>query len=132
MKIIFIAPAGKVYLDNSQIVIDKYSKQELKDTANSAESQENFVDYIGGPLTEKLYSGYMTFKVEDILYTITTYEIRESLTEKEINYLKEYTQGQWSDGIGENFEQEPCGYVDDKPLFISPWFQKQQITTIIE
>lgn len=130
-QIIFKAPVGKILLDNQEIVIDKYSSKELKNIINNIDSAEDFTDYLD-KLNEKLWRGYMTFEVEDITYVITTYDVREPLTTIEIEYLKEYTQGQWSDGIGENFEQEPCAYLENKAIFISPWFPNQQIITIIE
>src|SRR6185369_13199118 len=51
--------------------------------------------------------GYMSFQYEDReLWTVTTYTSDEALTKEEIDLLVEFTTGQWSDGIGEGFEQE--------------------------
>ena len=52
-----------------------------------------------------------------------------TLIEKDLQELVKYTQGQWSDGIGEGFEQNPCYYdSEDNEVFISPWFYGQQVT----
>jgi|ERR1035437_6581182 hypothetical protein len=72
--------------------------------------------------------GYMYFKYEDgKLWTITTYDSKEELTPSELDELVSYTQGQWSDGIGEGFEQFPCHEDSDGEYFISPWFSGQKV-----
>ena len=115
--------------------------------------QDEFSEYFGEDeesLKGVVTSGYMSFeydKKENKLYTITEYQSTRELTEEELEILKEYTTGQWSDGIGEGFEQQPCKYVDtpyreyDKDdddgfeddnegeVYISPW-SIQQIVTI--
>lgn len=92
-------------------------------------------------------NGYMSFVYEDgTLYTITEYDSPQELTPEELEILKNYTSGQWSDGIGEGFEQFSCmngkryereGYdeeCDDKEykytreVFVSPWHRNQVIT----
>lgn len=46
----------------------------------------------------------MDFRFEDgKLWTYTVYETTKKLTKKDLKELGEYTQGQWSDGIGEGF-----------------------------
>ena len=61
-----------------------------------------------------VHNGYMHFSYENgKLWTITTYESPVELTEEEIKILADYTQGQWSDGIGEGFEQYPCMHDND-------------------
>lgn len=86
--------------------------------------QDNFVDY--SDLADKLESGYMRFKVEgEVLHTITEYEANTLLSEEELIQLGEETQGQWSDGIGEGFEQRSCIEIDDEEIFISPWYSGQ-------
>lgn len=98
--------------------------------------QEDFTDYFCQEeqcLKDKGVSGgYMFFEVlnDDHLWTTTTYTSREELTLKEIELLANYTQGQWSDGIGEGFEQEPC-YFDEQggEVYISPWHRDQYLIT---
>ena len=92
--------------------------------------QDDFTDYIhNDKFKSKLSSGYMWFKVENgMLWTITSYDSTEELTEEELVELGDYTQGQWSDGIGEGFEQQECGYTDDnKEIYISPWYGGQKL-----
>lgn len=89
--------------------------------------QDDFVDYMDDDFRDKLNSGYMDFRLEDgKLYTYTVYDTNEELTEDELEKLGDYTQGQWSDGIGEGFEQFPCTYDDnDHDVFVSPWYYGQ-------
>jgi len=53
---------------------------------------------------------------------------KELLNDEEVEILKNYTQGQLSDGIGEGFEQFPVMYDNDKEIFLSPWFRCQEVT----
>ena len=93
--------------------------------------EDEFSDYFDMDTTyaEEVKGGFMSFKFEnDILYTITTYDSSRELNEGELNSLMKYTQGQWSDGIGEGFEQNPCLITDDgEDVYISPWFYGQSI-----
>ena len=108
------------------------------DTLNGVECPDDFVEYMDEedyPFVSNLESGYMSFKVIDgILYTITEYFLREgaSLTDDEIAKLIDYTQGQWSDGIGEGFEQSPVAEEDGEDIYISPWSRGQKVTYTIE
>ncbi len=121
------------------------------------DSQDNFAEYFGEDeksFSKDIKSGYMKFVFEDgKLWTITEYWSKRELTKEELDILAEYTQGQWSDGIGEGFEQNSCyesdvsyqqyteqelvdiasGKYDDDPeeifeVFISPWFGEQVLT----
>ena len=50
------------------------------------------------------------------LWCVTEYRSNRGLTDEELKLLAGYTQGQWSDGIGENFSsssEEDCGYLID-------------------
>jgi hypothetical protein len=92
--------------------------------------------------------GYLKFVFENgKLFAVTTYDSTRELTAQELSELEDYTAGQWSDGIGEGFEQEPC-YVATVPfnkydpkygdyenqadadadldVFVSPWFYGQK------
>lgn len=100
------------------------STAELESLAASVDCQENFVDYLDREclslgLGDILVSGYMTFRFRNgTFHTVTTYTATSKLSDEQIAALIEYTTGQWSDGIGEGFEQEP---VNGKGDTISPW-----------
>lgn len=57
-------------------------------------------------------------KVDRQLYTITAYESKHLLAEQELQRLVDYTLGQWCDGIGEEFQQNPCRYINNKPIYV--------------
>jgi hypothetical protein len=70
--------------------------------------------------------GYLKFVYEEgKLFAETTYECKRELDEKEKEILIEYTQGQWSDGVGEGFEQQ-----EHEGAYISPWFYGQTVEVI--
>ena len=89
--------------------------------------QDNFSEYYDGEIPIK--GGYMDFRFEGgKLWTYTEYTSPRLLTSEELNEIADYTQGQWSDGIGEGFEQEPCLYDDDdNDAYISPWSSGQKL-----
>ncbi len=94
--------------------------------------QDDFAEYFDDDFSFKnaIDSGYMAFSYKDgELYTVTTYESDRELTSDELKELEEYTTGQWSDGIGEGFEQNPCREIDDEEIYISPWHLGQKVTT---
>lgn len=104
------------------------------------EFSEYFSDSEQCLIDKNVTSGYMSFKYDDStnkLFTITTYNSDTILNSKELETLIDYTQGQWSDGIGEGFEQHPCDFSDipyegdngmTTDIYISPWSQTQTIT----
>lgn len=111
------------------------------DILDGVDCQDDFVEYMDEkdyPFVSKLKYGYMSFEVDGgKLYTITEYDVAEDaepLTPAEIEQLIDYTQGQWSDGIGEGFEQFACAYQggDDEEVFVSPWYRGQKVTSSIE
>jgi len=74
--------------------------------------------------------GHLQFIFEDgKLWSVTTYESSRELTKEELAIVEDYTSGQWSDGIGEGFEQYPCyeGRAGEE-VYISPWYWKQKRT----
>lgn len=95
--------------------------------------QDNFVDYFddeeeNGTIGEALQSGYLNFKyLDNKLWAITEYESSRMLKEDELQELMKYTQGQWSDGIGEGFEQQSCLEIEDEEVFISAWYPGQEL-----
>jgi len=118
---------------------DHYDLSEL----DGIDCQEEFTEFFHGKykdseneqalIDKKVHSGYMHFSFEkNDLWTITEYHCEEKLTDDELQILADYTEGQWSDGIGEGFEQEPCLITEDEDgeeleVYISPWFYGQKI-----
>jgi hypothetical protein len=74
---------------------------------------DRFSDYFGD--SDKLddlgiSGGYAHFEVANgRLYVVTKYNLERMISLEESKRLVEYTHGQWSDGIGESFEQHPQG-----------------------
>ena len=77
--------------------------------------------------------GNLYFKVVDgELITHTEYQSTRRLTQAELLQLAQKTQGQWSDGFGEGFEQQPV-FTDnswqsedgDSDVYVSPWCRNQ-------
>ncbi len=119
--------------------------------AEMTHCDEDFSDYFYDNYTFKdaVTGGRMTFSVvNDQLMTSTVYSSSRELTDEELEVLRDYTRGQWSDGIGEGFEQEPCMYDDngylrfdedsDVPItytehevYVSPWHPEQE-TQIVQ
>ncbi len=125
--IIFKAKAGKVTIgeDYRAATVEELS------LLSGVTCQDDFAEY--SDLHAKLESGYMSFVFEvDTLYTVTTYLLKEDLSDDEIKKLESETQGQWSDGIGEGFEQFSCAFIGEEEVFISPWFHGQEIETFID
>lgn len=84
---------------------------------------ECFTDHIGGTEFEDTLSaslergGSLRFKYlpgSPLLRVTTEYRINRTPTPEELRFLASYTEGQWSDGIGDNFYQsgseKRCGY----------------------
>jgi hypothetical protein len=106
-------------------------------------SEDDFADYFDSNFTFKdsITSGYMSFKYDKNtkkLYVVVEYDSERLLSDEELYVLKDYTEGQLSDGIGEGFEQLPCledveEYLDSygeitTDVYISPWFFGQILT----
>ena len=65
--------------------------------------------------------------------TIKFWEAKQrELVTSELEALKRYTSGQWSDGIGEGFEQHPCKVIRGTEIYISPWYHNQKQYVIQE
>ena len=101
------------------------------------DDDSNFVEYMDTKrvsIKDKLEDGYMDFTVEDgVIYTNTEYRVKpehsnDEFNQKELLELIDYTQGQWSDGIGEGFEQFPIGDEDGEEIYLSPWYHGQKAT----
>lgn len=102
------------------------SLEKFDGVSDDAEFSEYFHE---GPLLKAgITGGYMEFvfdKEANNLFAETTYQIERRLTPEEETALIEYTQGQWSDGIGEGFEQN-----EERGAYISAWHAKQDVELI--
>lgn len=141
MKLIFVGDAEvkRDFIDRNGdfTMVDVRNGRELRRISNE-ECQDNFMDYfdpwqeeyksVTQSIKDKVKSGYMTFRhsrERQCLEVLTTYEVASVLTDLERECLQSYTEGQWSDGIGESFEQVP---VHDGTYYISPWHPYQVMT----
>ena len=104
----------------------------FKEDLDGIDCYDDFSEYMddhescGGAVT----GGHLEFKYEDgKLWSVTTYNSSRELTKEELETVSEYTSGQWSDGIGEGFEQNPCHEGrGGEEVYISPWYWKQKRT----
>lgn len=126
MKVTIFAPAKAHPFGNMKL-------KDVRRRLAGIEDDTDFVEYMSDGLRESLgVSGeaYMSFLVtpSNRLLVKVDYEVNRKLTAQEEEQLVEYTQGQWSDGIGESFEQHPVlgDYRDG--VAISPWFRGQRVS----
>lgn len=107
-----------------------------KERLSGITCQDDFAIYAGDDLP--VFNGYCTFRfIDKELWTITEYYAEKKLTQKQLAALEQYTVGQWSDGIGESYEQHPCYYdnfgwsnEDDEEqyaVYVSMWHCNQKV-----
>jgi hypothetical protein len=87
------------------------------------EEGPQFHKYLDGNLSEAIESSTATVVMrQSRWFTEVTWHTNRELTDKEEDELLSYTSGQCSDGIGEGFEQRPCGSLDNgDELYYSMW-----------
>lgn len=118
MPRIVIRGAAAVFRGDEQVT----DPAVLRSLDGLAYDDERFTDYIGGPAEEDQLAaalepgGIIRFAYRDsadVLEAVTEYQSRRQLTAQELHLLVEYTMGQWSDGIGENWtgiSTDRCGF----------------------
>jgi hypothetical protein len=118
MSRIVIQGAAAVFRDDAQVT----NPDVLQSLDGLMYDEERFTDYIGGPSEENELAdvlepgGAIRFSYhdgDDMLTATTEYRSRRLLTDAQLRLLVEYTMGQWSDGIGENWtciSPDKCGY----------------------
>jgi hypothetical protein len=115
---VIIQGAAAVFLDDVQVT----DPAVLRSLDGLVYDEERFADYLGRPEEEELAAalepgGVLQFGYcdgDELLSATTEYRSRRPLSEAELRLLVEYTMGQWSDGIGENWTCESadkCGYT---------------------
>jgi hypothetical protein len=101
----------------------------LRTLAGVRYDDERFTDYLGGPPEEDALAhalepgGTLTFDYvegEDSLTAITQYRARRDLASAELSLLVDYTMGQWSDGIGENWTCESASRYGYAIMCLTP------------
>ena len=117
-----------------KITIKGVAESDFHDLAqlDGIDCHDEFCEYMDNndcSASDALSNGYLKFEYDGKnLISVNTYESTRELTKDELHDLGEYTQGQWSDGIGEGFEQFPCIVIDGEEVYISPWYGGQKLT----
>jgi len=140
MARIIIRGSAAVFSGNEQVT----DPDILRSLDGLMYDDERFTDYLGGPPGEDLIAavlepgGVIRFcyrEGDEQLMATTEYWSRRPLNEEELRILVEYTMGQWSDGIGENwacFSEERCGYMvmchTPGDLGVGPNYPSVQVT----
>tara|TARA_R110002110_G_scaffold169161_4_gene370885 strand:+ start:87 stop:473 length:387 start_codon:yes stop_codon:yes gene_type:complete len=119
-SVVFTAPARVGWEDKA--------RTRSLSTLDGVDCDDCFSDYFryNSWMHDVLSDGYMRFEYDDEcneLITITEYTSNRELTEEELKEVAKYTQGQWSDGIGEGFEQFP-----QRDAYISAWYRGQVVS----
>jgi hypothetical protein len=116
---IIIRGLAAVFSDDEQVT----DPTVLRSLDGLVYDEERFTDYLGGPPEEDAVAaaleqgGDIRFgfrESSNLLAAVTAYRSRCPLNDKELRLLVDYTMGQWSDGIGENwtcFSADKCGYT---------------------
>jgi hypothetical protein len=97
-------------------------------------SFHEYIDHISlaGVFTDS--KEYFTYdSINHKIYIIVEYFSENRPTDEQITLIKEYTQGQFSDGIGEGFEQRPIKLIDsveyeEYECYISMWYRGQELS----
>ena len=107
-----------VFRDDEQVT----APEMLRPLDGLTYDDETFTDFLGGPEEEDALAaalesgGILRFGYDgrEVLTATTEYLSRRRLTDAEVRLLVEYTMGQWSDGIGENWHcmsADRCGFT---------------------
>ena len=98
-------------------ILDQIAKERLPE-----EEDRGLAEYLNDEgLKEKIYSMNPTVEVwRGELWGVLEVEYRGELSQKEIEDIKEYWEGQASDGWGEGFEQREIN-TSEGEVFVSFW-----------
>lgn len=138
---------GKFYLiqiiGDAKIVIsdtnfDHYENEHRElygeecEVGHNHEYYDDILGYFDISILDILISGKIKFKYESgKLMNYTNYIAIAKPTKKQVEELKNETIGQWSDGIGEGFEQD-CFEFRGHDYYISMWHSEQKVDTIVK
>ena len=95
----------------------------IQNEGQSEESERGLMAYFhdGGSVDDKVHSLFVDVEVHgNSLWAVSTVELTEPLTTKELDSLRDYITGQFSDGFGEGFEQREIK-IEDGELNVHLW-----------
>lgn len=114
-------------LDGADLVQYEEAIRERVDKENQVDETAgnpcNLMAYFAGSdaVKRKVESAVVSVKnIDDVLYGCVTLKIKEPLDETEWSEMKEYIEGQYSDGWGEGFEQREIP-VDEGRIYVKFW-----------
>lgn len=134
---IVIRGAAAVFREDDIQVTDPNVLRSLRDVV----CEEVFTDYLGGPPEEDAIAGSLERggiiqfgydEGNDVLTATTAYRSRRRLTENELRLLVDYTMGQWSDGIGENWTCESASKYGYSIMCLTPGDNVEKDYPLIE
>jgi len=128
-KITVKADAKVLVERNGEDYQEVTDEKDLKSLDGITEHGTEFADYFhNGTYDGFVKGGQMSFHfAKGKLEVHTVYTSIVKLDKVQLEHLMEYTQGQWSDGVGEGFEQNPAAELDGQDVFISAYHDKQKI-----
>lgn len=119
-----------------EIISTAETNHDSPEDLHGQECDTRFWDYLPHNLKNIVSEGYMDFRWgtlpeddEEQLLVYTVYKSPKRLNDAEMLELVQETQGQWSDGIGESFEQTPVYDSDGIEAYISAYHRGQVIHT---
>jgi hypothetical protein len=125
-RIRFSAPIGCHFDEAEQ---DQKKSKQIILRLLRARHPEQFSDHFDHALEFGVTGGSLRFRYDakaKMVFAVTEYVLSRPLKDTEIHELKEYTFGQWLDGIGDNFSQ---AFMDEAGAALSWPVNIDELTT---
>jgi len=131
------------FCEETHMAEPDYDDLKMFDGVKANEPEDELTQYFwaekserDGKLVGLLTNGYMRFEYDDNLselLTVTEFDTTRKLTTDEEEALISYCQGQWSDGLGEGFEQDPVVKRGEE-YYIHAWheYQRKPVVKYVE
>jgi hypothetical protein len=97
---------------------------------NGFDCQEDFMEHLpkGLPYVGNSFMQFIWNRVDQKLYTVNRVVLGRPINDEELEALGDKIVGQWSDGIGKGFKQEPVMKDEDgNDVYISPFHSEQEV-----
>ena len=131
-KMVTIKIRGTVELDFGEV---DTSSGKARSLAGHDSGEETLAEYIGHHGSDEpfkalgLTGGQLILEFDKVLWVAAEYRAARHLTAKELAWLIDYTQGQWSDGVGTHPEAVFGLSEEDPYIDIAPVDQRIALTT---